>query len=424
MPHAWRRARAAVALTLALACLAAGVDGATADEGSVQRIVFRRAVLNLECSVFELKDAPRPGLQVPEPAGLHFGRIMRRLPGEDVHTSDHYVDFAAEFRGGIAVRAWCDRNFNRDLTDDPPVHLSAHPRSVTSRSFLVDLEWTTRHGWREYSVAQKVRIVLELSEPSAHPQARVQQVYGMLGSVRIGGQERAVVLFDGSGDGLYGSEFGDGLFIDSDADGHFEIDPMAPDFLPASVPVPAAGRTLRVRSVDPEGRWLELVDTGAAAPVPGARVGDRAPVFDALDTTGQPIRLADHRGDWVVLYFWASWCGTCAAQAPGLHEIRKKHPTVRILGVSYDTDRAAMEEFRSRYGESWPTTFSGRMLWEDPIGRLYRVDGPGVLCLINPDGVLEGIHENPADALARLNGLPVGVAGRWRSAATPKGGSR
>jgi thiol-disulfide isomerase/thioredoxin len=142
-----------------------------------------------------------------------------------------------------------------------------------------------------------------------------------------------------------------------------------------------------------------------------------APELDAPSATGEALRLADHRGRWTALYFWASWCGNCAAQAPQLAELRKLYPAVDVIGVSFDSDRREMERFRATYSETWPTTFSGRMLWEDPAGKRYRIKGPGVICLIDPRGVLDGTYGSIGDVMARVSGNPVGVAGRWQSAA-------
>lgn len=49
-----------------------------------------------------------------------------------------------------------------------------------------------------------------------------------------------------------------------------------------------------------------------------------------------------------------------------------------------------MEEFRRLHGQAWPTSFSGRMLWEDTVGRLYQVAAPGKVFLIDPSGRLMG----------------------------------
>lgn len=43
-----------------------------------------------------------------------------------------------------------------------------------------------------------------------------------------------------------------------------------------------------------------------------------APDFTALDHQGKPVRLSDFRGKVVLLNFWASWCGVCKTEKPGL----------------------------------------------------------------------------------------------------------
>jgi thiol-disulfide isomerase/thioredoxin len=397
--------------------------------GTSQRALFSRAVVNLEYAVYALRSAPKRALRSPNASlPLYFGSIARRYPDEEAASSEHFVAYAVEFDSLGAVRAWCDQNFDNDLTNDPPLRLDAHPRSPSARSFLVDLRWIAPLAWRQHVVDEKVRVVLERSPDGGTPQARVQRVYGMLGWAVFEGTRRRIALFDGNGDGLYSSAFGDGMFVDGNGDGHFEIEQMSEEFIPFRVPVPFGGRRYRVASVEPVGRWLELEDLGPVPPVAAARVGEPAPLFEALSSEGAALRLADHRGQWTILYFWASWCGTCIAQAPELGDIVRRFASrgLDVLGVSYDTDRAKMAAFRSTYQETWPTTFSGRMLWEDPVGRLYAIDGPGVMCLITPDLKLEGKYEDTGDLRARLVEIFGDVGGRWQNATktSTEGGAR
>ena len=70
-----------------------------------------------------------------------------------------------------------------------------------------------------------------------------------------------------------------------------------------------------------------------------------------------------------------------------------------------------MEAFREKHGHTWPTTFSGRMFQEDPIGRVRRARGAGLLYLVGPSGLLEGIFTDPTAIASRLEReLPPGVA--------------
>lgn len=55
------------------------------------------------------------------------------------------------------------------------------------------------------------------------------------------------------------------------------------------------------------------------------------------DLAGQPHRLADYRGKWVVLNYWATWCPSCLDEIPDLILLSEKHKNdLVVLGVAVD----------------------------------------------------------------------------------------
>lgn len=77
------------------------------------------------------------------------------------------------------------------------------------------------------------------------------------------------------------------------------------------------------------------------------RVGKPAPKVEAQDLGGKTVRLADFRGKYVVVDFWATWCGPCLVELPRLQEAyRKFHDAgLEIVGVSLDETRSAVVDF-------------------------------------------------------------------------------
>jgi cytochrome c biogenesis protein CcmG/thiol:disulfide interchange protein DsbE len=85
--------------------------------------------------------------------------------------------------------------------------------------------------------------------------------------------------------------------------------------------------------------------------------GDEAPALTLpnLDGKGQQS-LADYRGKWVLLNFWASWCGPCRAESPALEKFQEAHgnPNFTIVGVDTRDLSDDGEAFLKKYGVSYP----------------------------------------------------------------------
>jgi peroxiredoxin len=82
----------------------------------------------------------------------------------------------------------------------------------------------------------------------------------------------------------------------------------------------------------------------------GLAAGSVAPEFVLPDIQGRPVRLGDHRGQVVVLNFWAFWCDTWKAEMPHLRELIgwQKELGFRLIAISVDGTR--LPEFRARTG--------------------------------------------------------------------------
>ena len=369
-----------------------------------QFIRLERAVLNLDYDVISLKPKPPTGVKAPSVTGeVYFGTIMRRLPG-DGGSSRHYVNYAVRYENNVAVQAWCDLDDDHDLGNQPDIRLNGHPLSQNARSFLVDLHWTARDRDKEIPIDRTMRIVLEPVDLGQAPRAHEQVVWGMRGTVKLPAGNRDLFLFDGNADGIYTKDLGDGVLIDHDGDHHIDVDPNSEQVGPLSVPFQMEDRRYEVDTVDPEGSFIVLVVQAGAEPIPPPQIGEIAPDFEYHPTTGKATRLSDYRGSYVGLYFYDSRCGACAVQAPALVELVESYQEkgLAVLGVSFDQNREDMEHFRQTYGETWPSTFSGHEVWEDPIGRIYKTEGPGVFFLIDRKGRLEGSYTDMGKLKTRL----------------------
>ncbi|MGN6421346.1 MAG: redoxin domain-containing protein [Pseudobacter sp.] len=180
-----------------------------------------------------------------------------------------------------------------------------------------------------------------------------------------------------------------------------------------------AGSNIDVKRVEPlfdmlaAGTKNSLQGKEMAARIHAAKttgIGATAPDFTQNDVNDQPVKLSDFRGKYVLLDFWASWCGPCRAENPNYVKAynQYKDKSFTILGVSLDQPgkKDAWLAAIKKDGLEWPQV-SDLRYWNNEVAKLYDVKAVPGNFLIDPNGKIiaknlrgEELQKKLADLLA------------------------
>lgn len=304
------------------------------------------------------------------------------------------VAVVMDSRTGQPAALYIDANGNGDLTDDPAVKWNEKSKTL----YMTDVSLPI--GQKDHSSDVKVVLYHFHDDPT---RAKLENNiffygdYGVFGTITLAGKSYKAGLndvfcsgdFRGSRDAKK-TDSGIVLMIDTNGSGKLSRLPGAS--FDAAKPFNIAGATYELHDMTADGQFGIIKSAQSVAeipPPPNLEVGQPVPAFTALTMDGKTVHFpADYKGHVVMLDFWATWCGPCMGEVPGLAKTYEGfHPKgFDVLGVSLDDakDEKHVGDVLKENKMVWPEVYDGKG-WEAAIAKQYGVRSIPAPILVDGD---------------------------------------
>ena len=128
----------------------------------------------------------------------------------------------------------------------------------------------------------------------------------------------------------------------------------------------------------------------------GNQVGDEAPEIAMNNPKGKKMKLSDLRGSYVLIDFWASWCGPCRRENPNVVRAYEKYKKAKfkdgdgfdVFSVSLDSDIPRWEAAIDKDGLNWKHHVSDLKKWDNEAAAMYGVSSIPMSFLVDPNGII------------------------------------
>jgi peroxiredoxin len=327
-------------------------------------------------------------LSTDKPAALKKAPEMTApLYGELKFAGKSYL-IALDEPDGKDAMIYVDANSNGDLSDDAPAVWNkkvsgpaGQQRTMYMGSFKLPLS--------DGPSAGQVQLNAYRFDKNDPQRAALKQTllyysdYAYDGQITLNGESHHAMLTNPASDGNFSSEGVNGrpgvrLLIDVNDNGRFDSQGEAFD---VHKPFNIKGTSWKLADLTSTGTFKIAKSDVAVAEIPtppNLVKGNAAVVFQAQDMDGKAVNFpADYKGKIVILDFWATWCGPCMGEVPGLVTAYNQfHPKgVEVLGITLDQADSAdkVKKVAADNKMTWPQVYDGKY-WSSRVAQMYGID--------------------------------------------------